>query len=107
MCRSKVLAVLDMPLICATFLKVEFGRDTQLRVKDPFKHLTWNVLTKLWFNLLLFLQKIIHPMIGSGYASNLFSLRIPLIFFQTITLQTQGISNVSSTLFQRCDVEQH
>ena len=38
------------------------------------------------------------------YASNLFSLRILLIYFQTITL---GRSNVSSTLFQRRDVEQH
>ena len=38
------------------------------------------------------------------YASNLFSLRILLIYFQTITL---GNSNVSSTLFQRRDVEQH
>ena len=47
MCRSKVLAVFDMHLICATFLKVDFGTDNQLCVKDPLKHLTWKVLTKL------------------------------------------------------------
>ena len=58
MCRSKVLVVLDMHLICATFLKVDFGLDNnELRVKDPLKHLTWNVLAKLWFKLFLFLQK--------------------------------------------------
>ena len=57
MCRSKVLLVLDMHLIWASFLKVQFDTDNQLRVKDPFKHLTWNILTKLWFNLFLFLQK--------------------------------------------------
>ena len=57
MCRSKVLPVLDMHLIWASFLKVQFDTDNQLRVKDPFKHLTWNILTKLWFNLFLFLQK--------------------------------------------------
>ena len=48
MCRSKALVVLDMHLIRA---------DNQRRVKDPLKHLTWNVLTKLWFKLFLFLQK--------------------------------------------------
>ena len=47
MCQSKVLLVLDMHLIYATFLKVDFGTDNQLRVKDPFKCLTWNVLTIL------------------------------------------------------------
>ena len=57
MCRSKVLVVLDMHLIGGTSLKVDFGTDNQLRVKDPLKHLTWNVLTKLWFKLFLFLQK--------------------------------------------------
>ena len=37
MCQSKVL---------------DFGTDNQHRVKDPLKHLTWSVLTKLcssWF----------------------------------------------------------
>ena len=43
MYQSKVLLVLDMHLICATFLKVDFGTVNQLLVKDPFKHLTWNV----------------------------------------------------------------
>ena len=57
MCRSKVLVVLDMHFICATFLKVDFGKDDQLPVKDPLKHLTWNVLTKLWFKLFSLLQK--------------------------------------------------
>ena len=57
MCRSKVLVVLDMHLICGTFLNVDFGTDNQLRVKDTLKHLTWNVLTRLWFKLFLFLQK--------------------------------------------------
>ena len=43
---------------CAFDLKVDFGLDNnELRVKDPLKHLTWNVLTKLWFKLFLFLQK--------------------------------------------------
>ena len=46
-------------LICATFLKVDFGTDKQLCAKDPLKHLTWNVLTKLWFKLFLFLQKYV------------------------------------------------
>ena len=54
MCRSKVFVVLDMHLICANFLKVDFGIDNQLRVKDPLKHLTWNILTKLRFKLFLF-----------------------------------------------------
>ena len=54
MFRSKVLLVLDMHLICAA-LKVDFGTDNQLRVQDPFKHLTWDVLTKFWFKLFLFL----------------------------------------------------
>ena len=44
MCRSKILVVLDMHLICATFLKVDFGTDNQLHVKDPLNHLTWNIL---------------------------------------------------------------
>ena len=57
MCRSKVLVVLDMHLICTTFLKVEFGTENQLRVKGPLKHLPWNVLTKLWLQLFLFSQK--------------------------------------------------
>ena len=57
MCQSKVLLVLDMHLICAAFLKVDFGTDNQLHVKDPFKNLTWDVLTKLWFKLFLFLYK--------------------------------------------------
>ena len=57
MWRSKVLVVLDMHLICATLLKVDFGTDNQLCVKDPLKHLTYNGLTKLWFKLFLFLQK--------------------------------------------------
>ena len=43
---------------CAFDLKVDFGLDNnELRVKDRLKHLTWNVLTKLWFKLFLFLQK--------------------------------------------------
>ena len=54
MYQSKVLVVLDMHLICATFLKKGFRIDNQPRVKDPFKHLTWNVLAKLYFK---FLQK--------------------------------------------------
>ena len=33
MSRNKVLVVLDMRLICANFLKVDFGTDNQLRVK--------------------------------------------------------------------------
>ena len=57
MCQSKVLVVLDMHLIRGTLLKVDFSTDNPLRVKDPLKHLTWNVLTKLWFKLFLFLQK--------------------------------------------------
>ena len=40
MSRSKVLVVLDMHLICVTFLKVDFATDNQLRVKDPLKYLT-------------------------------------------------------------------
>ena len=47
MCQSKVLVVLDIHLIFAIFLKVVFGTDTQRGVKDPLKHLTWNVLMKL------------------------------------------------------------
>ena len=47
--------MLDMHLIYATFLMVDFGAENQLRLKDPFKHLTWEVLTKLWFKLFLFL----------------------------------------------------
>ena len=47
MCQSKVLVVLDKHLICATFLKVDFGTDNQRRVKDPLKYLTWSVLAKL------------------------------------------------------------
>ena len=52
MYQSKVLVVLDMHLICATFLKKGFRIDNQPRVKDPFKHLTWNVLAKLYFKSL-------------------------------------------------------
>ena len=37
------------------FLKIDFGTDNQLCVKDPFKHLTFDVLTKLRFKLFLFL----------------------------------------------------
>ena len=46
-----------MQLIYATFLKVDFGTANQLRIKEPLERLTWNVLTKLWFKLLLFLQR--------------------------------------------------
>ena len=63
MCRSKVLLVLDMHLIYATFLKVDLGTDNYFRVKDPFKHLTWNVLTKLVQVVFIFI-KIIHPRLG-------------------------------------------
>ena len=51
--------MLDVQLVCATFLKVDVGTDNQLRLKDPLKH-SWNVLTKLCFKLIAFLQKIIH-----------------------------------------------
>ena len=54
MCRSKVLLVLDMHLIYAAFLKVDFGTDNWLHVKDTFRRLTWNVLKKLWFKLTFF-----------------------------------------------------
>ena len=47
MCRTKVLVVLNIHLICATSLKVDFGTDNQQRVKDLPKHLSWSVLTKL------------------------------------------------------------
>ena len=51
----------------------------QLRVKDPFKHLTWDVLTKLWLKLFLFLWNkfILDVWLGPEYASDLFS---PIIF---------------------------
>ena len=57
MCRNKVLVAPDMHLIDTTFLKVDFGTENQLHVKDPLKHLIWNALTKLWLKLFLFLQK--------------------------------------------------
>ena len=44
MFQSKVLVVLDIHLIFAIFLKVVFGADTQRRIKDPLKYLTWSVL---------------------------------------------------------------
>ena len=47
-------------MICTTFLKVDFSTENQLRVKDPSKHPTWNVLAKLWLKLFLFFIKIIH-----------------------------------------------
>ena len=57
MYQSKVLVVLDMHLICATFLNVEFGAENQIRIKNALEHLTCNFLTKVWFKLFLFLQK--------------------------------------------------
>ena len=66
MCGSKVLVVLDTHLICAAFLKVDFGTDNQLCVKDPLKHLTWNVLTKRWFKFFFIFTKIIHRRRFSG-----------------------------------------
>ena len=51
------------------------------RFKDPFKHLTWNTLTKLCFRLFLFLQKLIN-------------LRILLIYLH---LETEPSSNFIST----------
>ena len=68
--RRKVLVVLDMYLIYATFLKVDVGTDNQLRVKDPFKRLTKNLLTKLCSNLFNFLQKsfTLDVLLGPEYA---------------------------------------
>ena len=60
MYQSKVLLVLDMHLICATFLKVDFGTVNQLLVKDPFKHLTWNV-QNFGSQVVFIFVKIIHP----------------------------------------------
>ena len=60
MSRSKVLVVLDMHLICATFLKVDFGTDNQLRVKDPLKHplkRSYKILVQVVF----IFTKIIYP----------------------------------------------
>ena len=42
---------------------------------------------------------------GHEFTSDFFSLRILLIYFQAITLQARGRSNVSSALFQRRDAE--
>ena len=44
MCQGKVLVVLAIHLIFAIFLKIVFGTDTQRRIKDPLKHLTWSAL---------------------------------------------------------------
>ena len=49
-----------MHLICATFLKVDFGTVNQLLVKDPFKHLTWNV-QNFGSQFVFIFVKIIHP----------------------------------------------
>ena len=57
MCRNEVLVVLDRHLNCTAFLKVDFGTENQLRVKDPPKLLIRKAVTKLWLKLLLFLQK--------------------------------------------------
>ena len=57
MYQSKVLVVLDMHLICTTFLNVEFGAENQIRIKNALEHLTCHFLTKVWFKLFLFLQK--------------------------------------------------
>ena len=73
MCRSKVLVVLDIHLICATFLMVDFGTDNQLCVKDPLKHLTWNVLKKVVF----IFTKVIHPRRLTGSR-----IRLQPLFFE-------------------------
>ena len=56
MCRSNVLLVLDMCLVCATSLKVDFGTDNQRSVKD-FLNLAntlrkSNVILRLYFGKL-------------------------------------------------------
>ena len=48
MCRNNISVALDMHLLVpATVLKVDFNTDSQRRVQDPLKHLTWSVLMKL------------------------------------------------------------
>ena len=44
MYQGKVLLVLVIHLIFAIFLKIVFGTDTQRRIKDLLKHLTWSAM---------------------------------------------------------------
>ena len=62
------------------------------RFKDPFKHLTWNTLTKLCFRF-LFLQKLIK-----------INLRILLIYLHLETEPSSNFisTNITKTLRQLC-----
>ena len=49
-----------MHLICATFLKVDFGTDSQLRVMDPLKHPVKRSY-KILVQVIFIFTKIIYP----------------------------------------------